>query len=102
MLSDFEADFRLTTTWAAQVFARSPRTLRRWRRRGVPAREQQRVADMIELCRDGHGPINQSLHRGPWIGCAPTWRERLYGPGWRDWRYGFTALPRRRRRLPLL
>lgn len=97
----FIHDFRLTPPWCAQLFARSPRTLRRWRRRGVPARERQRVADMIEICREGQAPINHSLPRGPWIGCQlHSWRPRLYGPSWREWRYDFSrASSRRRRRL---
>src|SRR5689334_7957935 len=100
-LDSFISDFRLTPRWGAQLFGRSSRTWRRWRRRGVPAREQQRVADMVELCREGRGPINHSLARGPWIGCAPSWRARLYGPAWREWRYDFSQAPaRRRRRLP--
>jgi hypothetical protein len=101
MLEEFISDFRLSPRWGAQVFGRSARTLRRWRRRGVPAREAQRVADMIEICREGRAPINHSLPRGPWIGCElPSWRPRLYGPAWRDWRYDFGTAPRRRRRLP--
>lgn len=101
-LETFINDFRLTPRWGAQLFGRSARTLRRWRRRGVPAREHQRVADMIELCREGHGPITHSLPRGPWIGVQlPSWRPRLYGPAWREWRYDFAASSsRRRRRLP--
>lgn len=100
-LRTFINDFRLTPRWGASLFARSARTWRRWRRRGVPAREKQRVADMIELCREGHGPVTHSLARGPWIGVqVPSWRPRLYGTSWRDWRYNFTSAPRRRRRLP--
>jgi hypothetical protein len=103
MLEEFIIDFRLTPRWGAQVFGRSARTLRRWRRRGVPAREAQRVADMIEICREGRPPINHSLPRGPWIGVQlASWRPRLYGPAWREWRYDFSTATRhhRRRRLP--
>src|SRR5690349_913731 len=97
----FFSDFRLSPRWGAQLFARSPRTLRRWRRRGVPARERQRVADMIEICREGVAPVNHSLPRGPWIGVQlASWRPRLYGEAWRAWRYDFSAPRPRRRRLP--
>lgn len=101
-LQTFIGEFNLTPRWGAQLFARSPRTWRRWRRRGVPARERQRVADLIEICREGVAPVNHSLQRGPWIGVqVPSWRPRLYGAGWRAWRYDFTTPRRaRRRRLP--
>lgn len=102
-LENFSADFGLKPRWGALLFGTSPRTWQRWRRRGVPLRAQQRVKDMMELCREGRGPVNHSLHRGPWIGVQmPSWRERLYGSQWRDWRYDFTAPRpgnRRRRRL---
>lgn len=101
-LEEFSRDFRLTPRWGAQLFGVSPRTFRRWRRRGVPARAQQRVADMIEVCREGQAPITHSLPRGPWIGVTlPSWRGRLFGPSWREWRaplHGTSSY--RRRRLP--
>ncbi len=102
-LEHFSRDFRLTPRWGAQLFGVSPRTWRRWRRRGVPARARQRVDDMIEICREGQAPITHSLPRGPWIGVQIySWRGRLFGPDWRAWRAPLhgSANGYRRRRLP--
>lgn len=96
-LDDFIRDFRLRPRQGAHLLGVSPRTLRRWRRRGVVP---QHARDMIEVCREGRPPVNHSVARGPWIGVELyTWRSRLFGPSWRDWRapdfHGY-----RRRRLP--
>lgn len=96
-LDEFFHEFRLTPRWGAQLFGVSPRTLRRWRRRGRLPRHAQH---MIEVCREQQAPINHSLPRGPCIGVQIySWRERMFGARWKDWRQDEHPMRYRRRRL---
>lgn len=82
-LETFVRDFRLSTPWSAQLFGVSPRTVRRWRRRGRVPRHAQ---NMIDVVREQTPPINHSLHRGPSVGVLiHSWRSRFYGEDWRTW-----------------
>lgn len=95
-LETFIRDFRLTPRWAATLFGRSPRTIRRWRRRGRLPRCAQ---NMIDVCREQAAPINYSMPRGPCIGVQIyEWRERFFGPNWREWKRpeNWGRYPRRR------
>lgn len=98
-VEQFCQEYRLTSRWCAQLFGVSPRTLRRWRRRG---RMPRHAENMVEVVREQQAPINHSLPRGPWIGVQIySWRERLFGPSWRDWRAPervYPSLAHRRRR----
>lgn len=97
-LDEFCQEYRLSPRWGAQLFGVSPRTLRRWRRRG---RVPRHAANMIEVVKEQAAPINHSLPRGPWIGVQIfAWRERLFGPEWRAWRASEHPAHYRRRRLP--
>lgn len=97
-LDTFIREFRLRPRHAATLFGASPRSLRRWRRRG---RWPKHVDHTMEVCTEQRAPINYSLPRGPSIGCnIYEWRERLFGPAWRDWRSDRHPMHYRRRRLP--
>lgn len=72
----FLADYRLQQNQAAALFARSPRTVRRWIRRGSAP---QNVPDLVDVIRTQRAPIAATREISP--ATSSSWRIRLEAPG---------------------